>query len=160
MVTRVKRLKRYCSKYWEIENYDKAVNDKTTIWVCHHRAEIETNGVVHSMNYLIENNLYYHQNPEDLIFLTQSEHITLHNLNPTDETRNKISNSIKLAKENVSDETKRKISASKKGRFTKRSSEFSKLFYSHFGIVSQDDMALYMREKKFYKLHKKFSDEV
>lgn len=138
MISGIKRLKRYCNKYCEIENYDKAVNDPTTIWECHHRAEIEANGIVHSIDYLIKNNLYYHQNPEDLIFLTQNEHRTLHNLNRSKQTKDKI----------------------RDGHIKSQSTEFSRLFYSHYGKTSCDDKRFYYREKYYYKKHNHFSDEV
>ena len=159
MLTKIKRLKRYCAEYWKIENYTQALNDPSIKWECHHRSEIQSNGTLIAKEYLIANNLYYHLNPEDLIFLTPSEHRELHNKYQSSETREKRRKSAKRAKSNVSIETKNKISESKKGKLTKRSTEFSKLFYSHFGILSSEDMALYMREKKYYKQHNHFSNE-
>ena len=38
-----------------IENYDKAINDLTQIWHCHHKL-----GVKYSKKYLKINGLYYH----------------------------------------------------------------------------------------------------
>lgn len=37
-----KRFKKYCCEDISlIENYEKAVNDKTQTWCCHHKLEIE-----------------------------------------------------------------------------------------------------------------------
>ena len=58
-----------------IENYEKAINDTTQCWVLHHRKEIDE-GL--SVKQLIEQNLYFHRPPTELIFLTKSEHISLH----------------------------------------------------------------------------------
>lgn len=60
-----------------IENYKKALNDKTQTWVCHHRAELDGPEAL-----LIEDlkarGLYWNQPPEALIFLTNSDHIKMH----------------------------------------------------------------------------------
>lgn len=61
-----------------IENYEKALNDTTQTWVCHHRAELDG-----PERLLIEDlkarGLYWNQPPEALIFLTNSDHTKLHN---------------------------------------------------------------------------------
>lgn len=67
-----------------IENYDKALDDKTQTWVCHHRLEIDEKK---SQQQLKAEGRYYHRPASELIFLTNSEHWTLHNLNLRDETR-------------------------------------------------------------------------
>lgn len=59
----------------KIENYEKALKDNTHQWVVHHRKEDELK--VRAV-YLIENNLYYHRPPEELIFLTSEEHSRHH----------------------------------------------------------------------------------
>lgn len=79
----------YCSEdISKIENYDKALNDKTQIWVCHHRREISENK---SSKELKTEGKYYHLNADELIFLTKSQHTTLHNKgkHPSLESRNK-----------------------------------------------------------------------
>ena len=67
----------------KIENYEKAINDTTQTWHCHHRAEIEVlpSGIVvrRSKSELIKNDRYYHRPANELIFLTRSEHMRLHN---------------------------------------------------------------------------------
>ena len=57
-----------------IENYDKAIADKTQIWDCHHRKE-----TIFSRKDLIEIGEYYNRPACELIFLTKSEHMKLHN---------------------------------------------------------------------------------
>ena len=73
----IKQAKLYCNgDITQIENYEKAINDKTQIWVCHHRKETDE-GLY--MRQLIQKNLYYNIPPNELIFLTRSEHGKLHN---------------------------------------------------------------------------------
>lgn len=73
-----------CMRYWadgeltKIENYDKAANDLTQTWDCHHRLEIQNEKTV-SRSDLIKQGLYYHRPAEELIFLTHREHKKLHN---------------------------------------------------------------------------------
>ena len=63
-------------KHTLIENYEIAVNDPKNTWVCHHK-----NGILlhKSAKELDEIGLYYNRPPEELIFVTKSEHKTLHN---------------------------------------------------------------------------------
>ena len=93
-----------------IENYDKAVNDLTQIWHCHHKL-----GVNYSKKYLEINGLYYHQPANSLIFLPQREHLKLHNKEKrlSTETIAKISKALTGKKQ--SDETKAKRSVALKG---------------------------------------------
>lgn len=119
-----------------IENYDLAVNSDKK-FDCHHRNEIMDDGTLHSIKWLKDNDLYYNRPANELIFLSHSEHISLHKKiehngknNPfydkhhSEETRKKISESLKgkLAREknpmygkHHSDKTKRKISEAMKG---------------------------------------------
>ena len=39
-----KKIKEKCVDYWNIENYDKALNDQTQMWELHHRLEINEEG--------------------------------------------------------------------------------------------------------------------
>lgn len=64
--------KRYCKDFTKIENYEKAMADTKT-WHCHHRAEL-----VYTAKELKEKGMYYNVLPCDLIFLTHSEHCSLH----------------------------------------------------------------------------------
>lgn len=71
-------VKRFCKDDISlIENYDLAVNSDET-WHCHHRREIENDGTLHSRKWLIDNDLYYNRPACELIFLTHSEHTSLH----------------------------------------------------------------------------------
>ena len=88
-----KSIKLLCNTPELIENYDMAVNDKTQLWDCHHRLEITNNGDFISRKELIKMNLYFHRPPEELIFLTKSEHSSLHHKDP--DFRNRISKTMK-----------------------------------------------------------------
>ena len=79
MVNDNKDLKRLCKEYWLIENYDEAVNDKDNIWVCHHRREVQDGFRIWKKDELIKVGQYYDREPNELIFMKRSEHITLHN---------------------------------------------------------------------------------
>lgn len=65
-----------------IENYDKAMADNTQTWDCHHRDEIKTlpSGitVVRTSKELKEMGRYYKCPANELIFLTEHEHNSLH----------------------------------------------------------------------------------
>ena len=104
----------------KIENYDKAIADTTQTWVLHHRDEckILPSGikVIRTSAELKENGRYYNCPANELIFLTPSEHTSLHNMfrpEITEETRRKMSETRKGLKH--SEETRRKISESLKG---------------------------------------------
>lgn len=125
-----------------IENYEKAINDKTQTWVCHHRRELnEDCSFAYSMDDLIAIDLYYDRPAEELIFMTPFEHQSMHDKanNPnkkghpvhnkgvpmSEEQKNKISNTLKgkfsgerhpLYGKKRSEETKKKMSESLKGR--------------------------------------------
>lgn len=72
----IKNVKKFCNEdITQIENYDKAISDTTQTWHCHHRKETNDNI---SRNKLIELNLYYKRPADELIFLTKSEHYSLH----------------------------------------------------------------------------------
>lgn len=57
-----------------IENYNEAIKDNKT-WVIHHKLEIELNKTVKELKKL---GLYYKRPANELIFLTKSEHVSLH----------------------------------------------------------------------------------
>ena len=59
-----------------IENYDLASTDKTQVWVCHHRRELEPTRK--TARQLMDEDLYWNRPPEELIFLTNEEHARLH----------------------------------------------------------------------------------
>ena len=100
-----------------IENYDKAIADKTQIWHCHHRRE-----TIFSRKDLIEIGEYYNRPACELIFLTPNEHHRLHNIGKkvSAETSKKMSESNKgenhpLFGKHHSAKTRKKMGESKKG---------------------------------------------
>lgn len=58
MISKNQTRKYCCEDISKIENYDKAVNDKTQKWDCHHRAEILPCGMF-STSDLKRNGLYW-----------------------------------------------------------------------------------------------------
>ena len=101
-----------------IENYDKAIADETQVWHCHHRRE-----TIYSRSGLIEIGEYYNRPACELIFLTKSEHMRLHNLgkNVSAETRQKLSEANNgennpMFGKHLSEETRQKLSEARKGK--------------------------------------------
>lgn len=83
------RVKKYCSEDPSlIENYDKAINDKTQTWHCHHRLE-DLGFSQKDLKYL---QLYYGVPAEELIFMTPNEHYSLHSTGRevSEETKEKL----------------------------------------------------------------------
>ena len=66
-----------CEDISLIENYNKAIEDKNKVWHCHHRLEIQDDKIITKQE-LINLNLYYHRPASELIFLTETEHKSLH----------------------------------------------------------------------------------
>ena len=107
-----------------IENYDKAIADKTQVWQCHHRRE-----TIYSVKELIEIGEYYNRPACELIFLTPVDHRRLHNLGKpsgmkgkqhSEETRKKMSETHKGKPtwnkgKHLSEDTRKKISEAKNG---------------------------------------------
>lgn len=100
-----------CDDITTIENYNKAVNDNTQVYDCHHKNEIE---LCKTKQELIQLGLYYKRPAEELIFLTHAEHVRLHGKNMSKAARAKLSNAKKG--KHRSSETRAKISKSLKGR--------------------------------------------
>lgn len=180
--------KRFCREdISRIENYDKAIADDTQVWHCHHRDEVKVlpSGmtVIRSRQELIENGRYYNCPANELIFLTKSEHRSLHNLNRSEFTKTKMSEAQKgrvLSKKsykkisvankgraawnkgkNMSEEFCKKLSEAKKGKSSwnkgKATTVFGQAFIEHYGFACCDNENLYSYEYKFYKKHGKFS---
>lgn len=75
--------KRYCREdISKIENYEKAKYDLYCTWYCHHRDEIKTlpSGikVLRTLADLVEADRYFNCPANELIFLTPTEHIRIH----------------------------------------------------------------------------------
>lgn len=70
-------IEQYCKDPIEwIENYEEAVNDTEQTWHCHHRYEIE----YHLSKIELQAMDFYFNRPfDELIFLTQKDHVSLHN---------------------------------------------------------------------------------
>ena len=92
----------FCRHPELIENYDKAIADKTQTWEVHHRME-----KYFPQKTLIAIGWYYDCEPEELIFLTPTEHRKI------DSFCKRVSEAMKGRK--LSEETKRKMSEAKKG---------------------------------------------
>lgn len=156
MAISVNQAKRYCcEELSKIENYEKAINDKTHKWVCHHRDEVKIlpSGIIvsRSIEEMKENGRYYHCPANELIFLTVKEHNLLHRLDG--KIGKKISESKKGTK--LSDNTKTKMSLKRKGKKPKcsmlgkhHSNESKQLmkekqhkkskFYNEFGMTFEE----------------------
>lgn len=121
--------KKFCKdNISKIENYDKAVADPTQTWDLHHRLELTLDGsYAHSREDLKRLGMYYARPYFELVFLTKSEHLRLHNtVNAlsADNKRNRsernkgnqyaLGNHAFLGKHH-SEVTKRKISERNKG---------------------------------------------
>ena len=112
-----KRAIKYCKDDISlIENYDKAFSDTTQMWHCHHRRE-----TIYSAKELIEIGEYYNRPACELIFLTQFEHIRLHQLGKhiSEDTRKKMSEAKKgkpscIKGKHLSEETRKKMSEARK----------------------------------------------
>ena len=103
---------KYCKNdISQIENYDKAIADKTQVWDCHHRRE-----TIYSAKELIEIGEYYNRPACELIFLTPADHRRLHHLgkHTSEETKKKMHEAKKG--KHRSEETRLKISAALKGK--------------------------------------------
>ena len=164
-----KYAKKFCNEdISKIENYDKAVNDTTQTWHCHHRDEVKVlpSGmtVLCSRQDLIDNDRYYNCPANELIFLTKSEHHKLHGTYKTTDHRRKIGEANKgKTGYHHSEETRRKMSESNKGKTSHygiTTSIFGKAFKERYGLTRSDDNKLYMKEYNYYVSHNnKFSWE-
>lgn len=101
------RARKFCKEdISKIKNYDLAIADTTQVWDCHHMTEAWWNCTAKD---LIENECYYNRKACELIFLTHSEHISLHN-------KSRTGNKNPMYGKTHSEETRKKMSESLKGR--------------------------------------------
>ena len=119
---------RYCKNYENIENYQKAKTDNFKGWHCHHRLETHNSDGERRLVDITPAELqalgmYLYRPASELIFLTISEHHSLHK--PSEESKKKMSEAKKgkhLGKDNSfygkhhSEESKKKMSEANKGR--------------------------------------------
>lgn len=134
-----KYYKRYCSDIENVENFKKAAADNFKNWCLHHRLETWTSdgkrrAVDITAAELMALDMYYNRPANELIFLTSSEHTTLHNKGKqvwkgktkpmygkhhSEESKKKISEAMKGKKnflgKHFSEETRKKIGEANKG---------------------------------------------
>ena len=117
----------YCRHPELIENYDLAISDNTQTWEVHHRKE-----AFYSQEELKERGEYFDVSPEELIFLTKSEHTKI------DSRCKRIGEAQKGKKH--SEESKRKISEANKGKFINRKDQSKKVLCVETGGVFESIM--------------------
>lgn len=120
----------YCSEVEQIENYEKAKLDNFKGWHCHHRLETHNSDGQERLVFITSKELkalgmYYNRPPEELIFMTSSEHLKLHTSGThnafsgkhlTDEHKRKaVATRMKNGSYKHSEEYKRKMSERLKG---------------------------------------------
>lgn len=169
---------KYCKEdISKIENYDKAKNDNFIGWSIHHRDEIKVlpSGitVIRSREELIENGRYYDCPANELIFLTNFDHQSLHSSNRDQNTLDKMRN-IKLGKK-ATIETKNKMSNKRKGKshesynsgwkHTKewcmkaKEREHNKSdFYKKFGMTIEDYIKINKLSCSYSTIRRKFKN--
>ena len=74
----ISEAKRMCTDYTKIKNYEKAIADKTQTWNIHHIYELKCPVRKYTMPELKAMGMYYNRPPEELVFMTASEHHKLH----------------------------------------------------------------------------------
>lgn len=74
----ISEAKRMCTDYTKIKNYEKAISDTTQTWQVHHIFELKCPVRKYTMPELKAMGMYYNRPPEELVFLTCSEHHRLH----------------------------------------------------------------------------------
>ena len=109
--------KQYCKDYENIENYEKAKADDFKNWEVHHRLETHNSDgerrlVDITADELKALDMYWHRPVDELIFLTKSEHSSLHK--PSKETKKKMSDAKKGKPRSA--ETRKKLSEAHKGK--------------------------------------------
>lgn len=142
--------KKYCKDdISKIENYEKAINDKNEIWICHHRMEIREDYINTSKD-LQNMNLYYNRPAEELIFLTRKEHAILHGL----KFLAKFSKGMKGRKH--TEETKRLIAKkTSEAQLNKPFSEFGNIFLEKFGHLPRTYEEKLIYTKNLKRFHRK-----
>lgn len=117
-------VKEYCCEDISlIQNYQKAIEDSTQTWQCHHRLEIyDENGKERSLqksrDELMIENRYYNRPASELIFLTKSEHRSLHmkHMGIYGYNHKKVTGHGTMYGKHLTDEQKKKLSEAHKGR--------------------------------------------
>lgn len=98
----------------QIENYEKAVNDDTQTWHCHHRLETD---LCLSSDELIKQGKYWKVPASELIFLTPSEHMRIHTIIYNSTINRHLGEKNSMYDKNHTIESKQKMSETKKEKF-------------------------------------------
>ena len=116
----MKNFEKYCTEPENIENYEAAKKNNFKGWNCHHRLETHNSDgerrlVDITVDELKALDVYYNRPASELVFLTSSEHIILHQKgkHPSEETRKKLRETMKGKP--VSEETRKKLREAAKG---------------------------------------------
>lgn len=122
------KFEKYCAEPENIENYEKAKADNFIGWCCHHRK-----GVDISKKELIASEMYFNRPANELIFMKQSEHRSLHmggENNPmcNEKSRKKLSDVWEYEK-HFTDKTRKKLSEAAKGKHWYNNGETEKFCY-------------------------------
>lgn len=134
----VEKVKRYCREDISlIKNYEKAVQDKTKVWECHH-----INELTFTPKELIKMKMYFHRPANELVFLTRAEHRKIHYRLCSNEKNHRL-----------------KIIESNKTRNI-ASTEFGRKFKEHYNFGHREEPKLYDKERHFYYKHGHCSWEV
>lgn len=112
-----KEVKLFCNDYQNIENYDKMIKSNER-WCCHHRLETNfSDGTPRPKNAQLSRdelkalNMYYNRPAEELIFLTNAEHTSLH-------FKGKSSPKSEVTKKHMSESAKKRPSNFKGKHFS------------------------------------------
>ena len=132
----------------KIENYDKAINDKTQTWVCHHRLELTMDGeYAHTSEELDRLGMYKHRPYFELIFLTPYEHKSMHGLDKA------LSPETKLKLKEQRKKPRPGMKGKKPHNYGKPKSEFGIKFFEHYGMTNKDNPSLYSKEVGYWRHH-------
>lgn len=155
----------FCDDVSHIENYNEAMADDSQVWVCHHRLETHkykdrsrTEWVERDENVspqiLKAFGLYFNRPANELIFMTRSDHTSLH-------TKGKTNDALKGRK--FSEDHKRKISEAHKGKHKSKEwrKKISETLKGRPGVNKGKPMSEETK-KKLSEVHKgkKLSEEV
>jgi hypothetical protein len=127
----------FCDNIENVENYEQAKADNFKGWHCHHRLETHNSDgerrlVDLSAEELIALGMYLHRPSEELIFLAESEHHSLHNKGKKMSKEAKIKMSESKKGKHLYEETRKKIGEASKGRRHSEEAK-NKLSKSHKG---------------------------
>ena len=115
----MRKFEKYCKDYENIENYEKALKDNFKGWHCHHRLQTWTSDgerrlVNISAAELKALGMYYNRPADELIFLSESEHHSLHSKGKKSSVESNKKNSEAHKGKHHSEETRKKMSAAHK----------------------------------------------